>query len=285
MQKDRPILNRIKENVPEKIKEEIKSRLPTIYLVIVANTLDPTIGKGCKQDVKAMRELFHKLTGFIRFPLVEKLIQGKSYTQTNILKAIDDIRAKKNDCVVFYYSGHGFSYEKEAKKKFPQMDFRSNPADNNIKVVNAHTKNLTEIFEMIKAKDARLNLVIGDCCNSVIDFKRMYSGDKRVEEKIVPVNTDFCKRLFNSIGASVMVAAAKKGQFAITDEAIGSIYTYSLLKKIREGVNSSTPAKDMSWESLLNLAKAETLKQSATYDNGFGKPARQESIFVVEKKK
>jgi hypothetical protein len=285
MQKDKQILKKLKKNVQNKIKEQIKSLLPTIYLIIVANTKDPTIGKGCKKDVKAMRELFKKLTGFIHFPLNEKLIQGVSYTQVNILKALDEVQPKKNDCVVFYYTGHGFSYEKETSQKFPQMDFRSNPADSNINVVHAHTKNLSEIFDLIKAKGARLNLVIGDCCNSLIDYKRLHTSDKKVVvEKFIPVNTEFCKRLFNNLGASVMVAAAKKGQFAITDEIIGSIFTYSLLKKIKEQVSSSAPVRDMSWEKMLNLAKSETLSESKTYDNGFGKPARQEAIFVVEKK-
>lgn len=285
MQKNRPILKWLKENTPEKIKKEISSLLPAIHLMIVANTKDPIIGKGCKRDVKAVRHLFGKITGFINFPLVESLIEGDRYTQQNILNALDGIQPNKWDCVIFYYTGHGFSYEEEASQKFPQMDFRSNPPDSNINVVNAHTKNLTEIFEMIKAKGARLNLVIGDCCNSLIDFKRQYTSDKKVvEEKFVPVNMDFCKRLFNGIGSSVMVAAAKKGQYAISDDAIGSLYTYSLLKKLKDQITSPEPIRDMSWESLLNLAKTETLKESATYDNGHGKPSRQESIFVIEKK-
>ena len=165
------------------------------------------------------------------------------------------------------------------------MDLRSNPADNHIDVVNTHTKNLNEIFETIKAKGARMNLVIGDCCNSVIDFKRLYSSDKKVvEKKFIPGNMDFCKKLFNGIGSSVIVAVAKKGQHAISDEAIGSLFTYSLLTKLKDQITSNAPIKDMSWESLLNLAKKETLKQSATYDDDTGNPSRQESIYLVEKK-
>jgi hypothetical protein len=285
MQKNKPLLTEFQKNIPARIKKEIESLLPTIHLMIVANTNDPIIGKGCKLDVKAMRQLFGKITRFTHFPLVEILIAGDRYTLQNILKALDGIQPKKKDCVIFYYSGHGFSYEKEKSKKFPQMDFRSNPADSNIKVVDAHTKNLADIFETIKAKGAHLNLVIGDCCNSVIDFKRLYSGDKKVvQEKIVPANADFCKKLFSGIGASIMAAAAKKGEHAISDDAIGSLFTYSLLKKIKDGVNSSVPVKDMSWENLLRHAKAETLKQSAGYDNGCGEPSRQDAIYVIEQK-
>ncbi len=81
-----------------------------------------------------------------------------------------------------------------------------------------------------------------------------------------------------------MVAAAKKGQHAVSDEAIGSLFTYSLLKKLKDQITSHAPIKDMSWESLLNLAKKETLIQSATYDDSTGNPSRQESIYLVEKK-
>jgi hypothetical protein len=91
-----------------------------------------------------------------------------------------------------------------------------------------------------------MNLVISDCCNSFIEFKRLSSRDKKVvQEKMKPVNMDFCKKLFNGIGASVLVAAAKKGQYAISDADIGSLFTYSLLKKIKEQVNDPGPVQDM----------------------------------------
>jgi hypothetical protein len=285
MQKDRPVLKRIRKNVPEIIVTKVKNILPSIYLIVVANTKEATIGKGCKRDIKAIRNLFKKLSGFMHIQLNENLIQGDRYSQQTIMKAINDIKPKKNDCIVFYYSGHGFSYEKEKSQKFPQMDFRSNPADNKIEVINANTKNVFEIYELIKAKGARLNLVIADCCNSLIAYKRLdKSRGKVIEEKILPVNLDFCMKLFNGIGASVLVAAAKKGQYAISDDGIGSLFTYSLLKKIKDQVNSSTPIRNMSWDNLLKLAKIETLKSSAEYDNGEGEPSKQEAIFMVEKK-
>jgi CO dehydrogenase/acetyl-CoA synthase epsilon subunit len=71
MLKNRPILKRLKKHIPEKLPKQIASLLPTIHLMIVANTKDPLIGRGCKRDAKAMRELFGKLTEFIHIPLVE----------------------------------------------------------------------------------------------------------------------------------------------------------------------------------------------------------------------
>ncbi len=192
------MIKKPKKNIGEKIKKEVKGLLPTIHLMIVANTKEPIIGKGCKLNVKNIRHVFGKIAGFTHFPLLEILIQESRYTQQNILKALDGLKPEKNDFVIFYYTGHGFSYEKERSKKFPQMDLRSNPADNNIKVVDAHTKNLAEIFERIKAKGARMNLV-GDCCNSVIDFKRLYKSQKKVtEKKFIPANMDFCKKLLRA---------------------------------------------------------------------------------------
>ena len=91
--------------------------------MIVANTKDPIIGKDCKLDIKAMRNVFGKIIAFTHFPLVEILIQGAGYTQQKILKALDGLKPKKNDFVIFYCTGNGFSYEKRDQKSFRSWIF------------------------------------------------------------------------------------------------------------------------------------------------------------------
>ncbi len=150
-----------------------------LILLIAANTIDVTIGNGCKEDMVGVRELLAKLSQEMDFNFIELIVQGEDYGKENILGAIDLLTPGTNDIVVFYYSGHGFSYEKDAAKKYPQIDLRSHPASDKIDVVNAHTENLADVFELIKRKGARLNIVIGDCCNSYIDFKRKSKGNKR----------------------------------------------------------------------------------------------------------
>src|SRR3954447_13332556 len=89
-------------------------------LVIAANTIDPTIGKGCKEDMVSVREIFAKLSREMDFNFIELILQGEDYSKENVLGAIDLLTPGDNDIVVFYYSGHGFSYENDTEKKYPQ---------------------------------------------------------------------------------------------------------------------------------------------------------------------
>ena len=269
------------------VKKKVKRRLPTIHLMIVANTHDKEIGVGCKHDMRSIRKLFRNIVRRTPFQLTEYLVAGKKYTQDNIFKTLKSIKPKKLlDVVIFYYTGHGFSYQKDRSKKYPQLDFRSNPADSNIKVVNAHTKNLEDIFATIKEKGAGLNFVFGDCCNSTIDYKKLHVRKKKLpENKCILVNQDNCRQLFTNLDAHIISAAAKKGQYAISDKHIGSIYTYSFVKKFTELLNAKKGIGTNVWEYALKLAQVETLKESRGYDIGTGKPSRQDSIYIVQKDK
>lgn len=160
----------------EKISQSEEVARTKFILLIAANTLDPTIGKGCKADIDSVRHIFEKLSVEMKFNFIELIIQGEDYGKENILSAINILTPGNNDIVVFYYSGHGFSYEKDAAKKYPQVDLRSHPFSDKIDVINAHTENLADLFELIKHRGARLNIVIGDCCNSLIEFKRKFKG-------------------------------------------------------------------------------------------------------------
>lgn len=256
-------------------------------LLIVANTLDSTIGKGCQEDIDSIRQIFKKLCSEMDFNFIELIVQGVDYSQDNIISAINLLEPGSNDVVIFYYSGHGFSYEKDASKNFPQVDMRPHPASDKIDFINAHTQNLDDLFLLVKSRGARLNIVIGDCCNSLIEFKRKYKGgsDDLLLEKKKPVviNKQACEALFCDYTASILVAAADKGQYAVSDEKLGSLFTYNLCKTLKRIMkNDLDRSIGIPWKKLLEDASNETLELSQTYDIGGGVPGNQKAIFNIE---
>lgn len=256
-------------------------------LLIVANTLDPTIGKGCKQDIDAVRHLFEKLSVEMEFNYIELIIQGEDYGKENILGAINMLTPGSNDIVVFYYSGHGFSYEKDAAKKYPQIDLRPYLASDKIDVINAHTENLADLFELIKSKGARLNIVIGDCCNSLIEFKRKFIGgsDALRNEKKEPViiNKASCETLFCDYTASILVASASKGEYAVSDDKLGSLFTYNLSKSLKMLMKKDLDkSAGLPWKKLLEETANKTQELSKTYDIGNGVPGNQKAIYIIK---
>ncbi len=271
----------------EKISQSEEVVRTKFILIIVANTLDPTIGKGCAEDINSVRHMFEKLSVEMNFNFIELIVQGEDYGKENILGAIDILMPGNNDIVVFYYSGHGFSYENDAAKKYPQIDLRPHPASDKIDVINAHTENLSDLFELIKRKGARLNIVIGDCCNSIIEFKRNFKGGIPAlwdeEKEPVVINKETCAVLFCHHTTSILVASACKGEYAISDDKLGSIFTYNFSKNLKMLMkNDVDKSAGLPWSKLLEETKDKTLHLSKTYDIGNGVAGNQKAIYNIE---
>lgn len=283
-----PFILQKRKFAKKKIEAE-KNNVTKLILLIVANTLDPEIGKGCSEDIKSIRHMFRELSKQMNFCFLELVVAETDYSKKTILDAVELLTPGNNDIVVFYYSGHGFSYEKDAKKQFPQIDMRSHPASNDIEVINSNTQNLTDIFELLKSKGARLNIVIGDCCNSLINFKRNFEGGddliRFAERPPIIIHKQTCETLFCDYTASILVAAADKGEYAVSDEKIGSIFTFNFTNNLKILMNKTIdPKNGLPWHKFLEETQAMTHELSKTYDIGNGVPGNQKAIFDIHLK-
>ncbi len=276
-----------KTKFADKMNEAEKSPATKLILLIAANTIDPEIGKGCREDIISIRHMFEELSKHMKFSFLELVVAGADYSKKNILDAIEMLTPGYNDIVVFYYSGHGFSYEKDTGKQFPQIDMRSHPADNDIEVINNNTQNLKDLFESVKSRGARLNIVIGDCCNSLIKFKRKFRGGddtiRLAERPPIVINKQTCETLFCDYTATILVAAADKGEYAVSDEEIGSIFTFNFTNNLKILMNKAVdPQHGLPWGKLLEETRQKTYELSKTYDIGDGKPGNQQAIFDIQ---
>lgn len=266
-----------------KVEKIVQTKL---ILIIVANTADPAIGKGCREDIKAIHKMFRELSEYMEFKFLDLLVEGTDYGKENIMDAITISTPGSDDIVVFYYSGHGFSYEKDAKQRFPQIDLRPHPTSDRIAFINAHTQNLADIFEMIKGKGARLNIVIGDCCNSLIKFKRDFKGGadiiRMANKPEMAINKKMAEKLFCHHTASILVAAADKGEYAIADPVFGSIFTFTFTHNFKLLLNKIVdPEEGLPWKKLLEETKQKTFDLSKTYSVLGGVPGNQKAIFNI----
>lgn len=271
----------------KKVKQSDADARTRFFLLIVANTIDPIIGNCCMTDIKLVRQMFKKLSVEMDFKFIELIVQGKDYGKENILGAIDMLTPGSNDIVLFYYSGHGFSYEKDTAKKFPQLDLRSYPASDKIDVVHANTENLSDLFKVIERKGARLNIVIGDCCNSLIEFKRKFKGGipalKNEKKEPVVINKKSCEVLFCDYTASILVASAGKGEYAVSDNSLGSIFTYNFSKRLKNLMrNELDKSTGLPWGKLLEETTDQTVDLSKTYDIGGGVAGYQKAIYKID---
>jgi|KBSMisStaDraftv2_1062788.scaffolds.fasta_scaffold02288_13 hypothetical protein len=263
---------------------------PKLILIMMANTHDPEIARGCKKDVKAVRKVFKHICKHTDYCYFEIEISGNNYTRKNLLAAIDCIEPFNKDVTIFYYSGHGFSYEKDTRRKYPQIDlraFNNNKKYNNIDFINKYTENLTVILQLMRMRGGRVNIAIADCCNSNVPYKR--GKESHVEMGIAanlmpPVNKKMTKKLFTDEQhtVSILVSSSQRGQFSISDPKIGSIFTHYFTRALSR-VLSRKPEEGqyLPWRQLLDKTASQTFHLSKSYDIGGGKPGHQQAIFEI----
>jgi hypothetical protein len=230
-----------------------------LYLLVVADTLDASIGSSCSMDMSRARETFTNITDYLGIKIVTKTIAGATYSKQNVQTAINNLKPSSNDIVVFYYSGHGFRKQEE-NKRFP-----------NIKLKTFHTSrqdvlnnslNMEDIFAAIKKKGARFNLVLSDCCNSDIETVNS-TGSKPGKTKGSGIlwDEDNCRNLFlNKTPQSILATAADNGQRASSNNDFGGFFSY-YFKTSMENYCSKLKS-NVSWDLVLQDAQTQTINKA-----------------------
>lgn len=228
-----------------------------IILLVVANINEPEIGPSCLQDMNRAVETFTKIADFMKIKLEYKTVSGKDYNKKNVEKEISNISPAANDIVVFYYTGHGFRKPKD-NRRFPYLDLRSK--QDNTYMTNS--LNIEDIYNSIKKKGARLNLVISDCCNTEVTASNAIGTPvPRKKGLLMSYNLENCRALFlNPKPMSILATAADVGQKASSNNKFGGFFSF-FFKASMENQLSFFKTK-VSWSSLLEDAKKQTIKKA-----------------------
>ena len=267
-----------------------RHKQPNFILIIMANTHDGKIAKACEKDARSVRKVFKNISRHVGFEFCEITISGKDYNGKNLDKAVESIETPSAEICVFYYSGHGFSYDKDGHTKYPQIDLRAHDDKtryNDMDYINNHTLNLSSMLLHLRLSGSRINIVIGDCCSSNVTHKRTKESHTEmaiVKDLTPPVVKSITKRIFNSENhtVSILVSSSQHTEYAISDPKIGSIFTHFLTHTLADTL--SQEAEDESylpWHQLLEKTAAKTHRLSKTYDIGGGKPGNQQAIFEI----
>lgn len=262
---------------------------PKLILIILANVHDPEIAKGCARDVKAIRKVFKHICKHTDFAYREIEISRENYNRKNLLAAFDSIEPFNNDVTIFYYSGHGFRYDKDSSRKYPQIDLRSHSNKkkyNKIDFINKYTENLTVILQLMRLRGGRVNIVIGDCCNSNVHYKRGKQSHVEMDiatDLMPPVNKKMTKKLFtdDQHTISIVVSSSRRGQFAVSDPQIGSLFTHYFTRALSNTLSREPEGQYLPWRQLLDKTAEQTFHLSKSYDIGGGKPGYQQAIFEI----
>ncbi len=231
-----------------------------IYLLIVANTGDSTIGIPCRNSMNLIEETFSNIAENIGIKIQVKKVFGEKYSKANVEKEISSLKPiiTTNDVLIFYYVGHGFRKTKDSRP-FPYIDLRANPKEK----VLAQAMNAADVFAKIKPLNARLNLLMTDCCNSYIDAPvPIVSADPRPRASGKILNIEKCRALFlDPKRMTLLLAAADIGQYASCNVELGAFFSF-YFKGAMENALSDVKTTTPSWYQVIDEAKVQTINKA-----------------------
>lgn len=213
----------------------------TLHVIIVADTLNlgaGWLGKtergniGTAEDFKLISEFVNNVQKSTGLRLSIKTIDGTGFNDKNVSDAINNIVAKPDDIIFFYYTGHGINRGQHRNQKLPNLVLSG---------IESDQLPLDSIASTILSKNARLSIVLADACNDFIPTGSA-KGMNKLEE--TDFNSGGYKKLFAARG-SIVGTASGMGQPAFgTSE--GGRFTLYLLKQI----NEQSQLINANWHSL-----------------------------------
>lgn len=225
-----------------------------LHLVLIANTLDPSIGMGCTTDETNLRNEFRQVADALNVSFQEYIVDGASFSKERVQATLNSVSPGSNDIVIFIYRGHGFRW-KDQTSDWPRMDLRTSSY---AAITENSSMNLADVYNILKSKGARLNIILGDCCNSEINASSVTANNFLTFQ--VDNNSDInkLKKLFLGTNGIILSSAAQKGEVSWNTPQ-GGLYSISFLQAVREQI-SYLSNEVCSWDNI--LTKTITLARS-----------------------
>ncbi len=233
----------------------ISSR-PVLHLFVVANTEVADIGSACRTDYNNITNEMQGITRSLGLPMKKYFVTGQNYSKAALRQQLASLKPKPNDIVFFLYTGHGFRFDNQ-KDVFPLMALTTNdyqPLDGNYVA-------LSDVYNEICKKGARLNIVLSDCCNSKIGEVRPLQGNTLFSRG----NNNFSRKrladLFYNAKGSILSTAASPGEYSWCDAA-GGMFTLSFIQSLRKEI-SAMNNRAVSWQSIVDNTLKTALSRSS----------------------
>lgn len=240
------------------------TRKEKLFLIVVANTTDSSIGLSSKKDLDNVTKTFTGLAKDLGMEIIPTYISGDGFSKQAVEKAISKPKLNPSpiDIVIFYYSGHGFRYNDDTSR-YPRISLRTSPK-------MARSKNnlgIEEIYQQIVKLGARVNIVLSDCCNENIGIPRPVGkdilgprGGETWPGKLNMENSNAL--LFPEKPVSILVGSAEINQLASGNPNMGGFFTAFFRAELEKSLYGYQSSK--SWKNMLLSAKEKARQQALT---------------------
>lgn len=254
-----------------------------IYLLIVANVDDPKIGPADRKNMNDAIAFFGKVKEFLGIAdFIYDTITGRRLTRQNVLNAVNTFFAPagSNDIVIFYFNGHGFRKPTDGRPG-PYIDLKD---ERNFRIMEA-SASMEDIYATIRAKRARLSLVLSECCNALITDTNPLAEPPAVKKSFgINWSTENCRNLFlNKTPMSILGAAASPSMLAASNNNFGGFFSYFFRTSLETHFSFAKTA--VNWDQVFKQTAEQTkYKADRTYcDNVTKKKCNQLPYYRIER--
>ena len=244
--------------------------LPRLHLLAAMDTRDRFLGQGAQAAMQVIQDQFSAAAKSIGYEYKSTILSGESFKKANLEKTLNELTIGESDIIVFYYFGHGFRYTNHTTR-FPSCFVGKNGIDHPDQAAYA----LTDIYQTLVDKKARLTLVFAECCNNEIGIPAPI--DSYVASWPMSVNfasKDRYKALFLENQGSILLASSDQGQ-ASWATSTGGYFLDSFMDAFQYQVSTGN-TKPVSWDSLLEDTKLRVRKVASS------KNRIQEPIYTIQ---
>lgn len=249
-------------------QNNLSSTGPNVFLLIVADTEDENIGKSTEKDMSSMSNLFKRATKEMGVGYAEKRLHANTFDKQNIYNSIQSFPVKNDDVFIFYYSGHGMN-DTRAGSAFPTMN------------LDGEDVLLEKIHQVVKNKNARLTLTIGDLCNSLPRAKVKIETEKEsVHKSSYIFDTSKLKKLLIESSGDAISTSSRKGQWSFcsnnTDGSLGNgQFTNAFLNIFADATSAGSKSTNINWTDIFNKSYSEALRSTKRRKNQDGSLGQQ----------
>ena len=217
----------------------------TLHTIVFCNTIDRSIGQSMRIEFLNMKNQVKTWAGLIDYDEDHHELDGVNCTRANLKAVIDEMDVEADDVILTFYGGHGSHAENDPD---PWPQYLMNSGFEN----QGNWVPMASLQKWIEAKNARLSVIISNCCNvvqSATTKKPLWAmgGDYT---SLDGLNSQNFKKLFAAKG-TVMATSSKVPEPSWCGIPDGGLYTCDFIQAMKL-VGTGAVAPD--WNSVLNKA-------------------------------
>lgn len=225
-------------------------------MMIIANTWVSDIGTACKRDLDNLRSEFSAIAKVLGMEYEEQVIEAGNYDKATAVRMIKGAEAGPDDVLMFVYTGHGFRWDDQTDY-YPNIDLTSSSYDDIRKSYVA----MSDIYDELSTKGARLTIVLSDCCNSKIGTDTPLANTNSLFSRS---NTNFdlskLQSLFLGSSGTVRATASSPGEVSWCG-VNGGFFLLSFIESLRAQI-SPLQESAPTWDALISNAIESARKKS-----------------------